>query len=88
MSIVVDTNMLVSALLRAGSPRAAVLDLVLARQVRIAFDERIFAEYTDVLARPEFEFPPGHVHTVLDFLWRLGEGPPRIASMNALTRLL
>ena len=52
--------MLVSALLRAGSPRAAVLDLVLARRV----------------------------HTVLDFLWRLGERPPRIASMNALTRLL
>ena len=56
MSIVIDTNMLASALLRAGSPRAAVL----AQQV----------------------------HTVLDFLWRLGEGPPRIASMNALTRLL
>jgi len=73
VSIVVDTNVLVSGLLRAGSPHAAVLGLVLSRQVRLAFDERIFAEYADVLARPEFEFPPEHVHTVLDFLWREGE---------------
>ena len=73
MSIVVDTNVLVSGLLRAGSPPAAVLDLVLSRQVRLAFDERIFAEYADVLARPEFDFPSEHVHTILDFLWRVGE---------------
>jgi len=73
VSIVVDTNVLVSGLLRAGGPPAAVLDLVFSRQVRLAFDERIFAEYADVLARPEFEFPLGHVHTVLDFLWREGE---------------
>ena len=73
MSIVVDTNVLVSGLLRAGSPPGAVLDLVLSRQVRLAFDERIFAEYAEVLARPEFEFPLEHVRTVLDFLWREGE---------------
>ena len=73
MSIVVDTNVLVSGLLRTGSPPAAVLDLVLSRRVRLAFDERIFAEYADVLARPEFEFPLEHGHTILDFLWREGE---------------
>ena len=38
----------------------------------MAFDERIFAEYADVLARPELQFPPEQVHTVLDFLWREG----------------
>lgn len=73
MSIVVDTNTLVSGLLRAGSPPAAVLDLLLSRQVRIAFDERIFAEYADVLGRPELDLPPGQVRTTLDFLWRVGE---------------
>jgi len=73
VSIVVDTNVLVSGLSGAGSPPAAVLDLVLSRQVRLAFDERIVAEYADVLARPEFEFPFEHVHAVLDFLWREGE---------------
>ena len=81
MSIVVDTNVLVSGLLRTGSPPAAALDLVLSRQVRLALDERIFAEYADVLARPEFEFPFEHVHTVLDVLWREGERirPERLA---------
>ena len=73
MSIVLDTNVLVSGLLRAGSPPAAVLDLIFSRQVRLAFDGRIFAEYADVLARPEFGFPVEHVHTVLDFLWREGD---------------
>jgi putative PIN family toxin of toxin-antitoxin system len=73
VSIVVDTNVLVSGLLRTGSPPAAVLDLVFSRQLRLAFDERIFAEYVDVLARPEFEFPFEDVHAILDFLWREGE---------------
>ena len=73
MSVVVDTNVLVSGLLRTGSPPAVVLDLILSRRVRLAFDERIFAEYAEVLTRPEFEFPPEHAHTVLDFLWREGE---------------
>lgn len=73
MSIVLDTNVLVSGLLRGGSPPAAVLDLVLSRQVRIALDERIFAEYADVLARPELDLPPEQVHTTLAFLWRAGE---------------
>ena len=73
MSIVLDTNVLVSGLLRIGGPPSAVLDLVFSRQVRLAFDERIFAEYADVLARPEFDFPLEHVHTILDFLWREGE---------------
>jgi predicted nucleic acid-binding protein len=50
-----------------------VLDLVLSRQVVVAFDERIFAEYADVLARPELELPPQRVETILDFLWRAGE---------------
>ena len=62
MSIVLDTNVLVSGLLRAGSPPAAVLDLIFSRQVRLAFDEPIFAEYADVLVRPEFGFPVEHVH--------------------------
>ncbi len=73
MSIVVDTNVLVSALLRPGTPPAAVLDLVLSRQVRIALDERIFAEYDEVLARPELDLPPDRVGALLDFLWLTGE---------------
>ncbi len=68
-----DVNVLVSALLRPlGSP-SHVLDLVLARQVALALDHRIFAEYQEVLLRPEFGFPPDRVGDLLEFLWRTGE---------------
>jgi predicted nucleic acid-binding protein len=58
LKIVVDTNVLVSALLRPGSLPGRVLDLVLARRVGLALDHRIFTEYDAVLSRPEFGLPP------------------------------
>lgn len=72
MSIVLDTNVLVSALLHPISPPGRVLDLVTSRSLEVALDERVLAEYRDVLLRPEFGFPPVHVHEVLDWLWRYG----------------
>jgi putative PIN family toxin of toxin-antitoxin system len=73
LKIVLDTNVLVSALLRPGSVPARVLDLVLGRQVMLALDHRIFAEYQDVLYRPEFMFPHNRVADLLEFLWRSTE---------------
>lgn len=73
LKIVLDTNVLVSALLRPKSIPAQVLDLVVSRHVQLALDHRIFAEYQEVLARPEFAFPPDQVRTVLDFVWQSSE---------------
>ncbi len=73
MKIVLDTNVLVSALIRPASIPARALDLVVARQVAIALDHRIFAEYHAVLLRPEFSLPRDRVADVLDFFWRCGE---------------
>lgn len=73
MKIVLDTNVLVSALFHPLGAPARVLDLVLARQVALALDHRIFTEYQDVLHRPEFGFPGARVGEVLDFLWRAAE---------------
>lgn len=73
MKIVLDTNVLVSALLRPGSLPARILDLVLAGQVTLALDDRIFAEYQSVLIRPEFSFPPDQIRALLEFVWRAGE---------------
>ena len=72
MSIALDTNVLVSALLRPVSPPGRVLDLVTTRMVDIALDERVLSEYRDVLLRSEFGFPPLFVHELLDFVWRYG----------------
>ena len=51
MSIVLDTNVLVSGLLRGGVPPGRIVDLVVTGQVRVALDGRILAEYRDVLLR-------------------------------------
>lgn len=53
MRIVLDTNVIVSALLDATSVPAQVLDLCVAGEVDLVVDGRILAEYRDVLRRPE-----------------------------------
>lgn len=73
MKIVVDTNVLVSALIRAEGIPARILDLVLSGQVKMVLDHRIYAESQDVLLRPEFGFTPEPVDTLLDFLLQTGE---------------
>ena len=73
MKIVLDTNVLVSALLRPQSLPARVLDLILARQVTLVLDQRIFAEYQEVLYRPEFTFPADQVDDLLRFVWQSSE---------------
>ena len=56
MKIVLDTNVLVSGLLKPESKPGKILDLVIEGSVKIAFDARIINEYSDVLERPEFDF--------------------------------
>lgn len=73
MSIVLDTNVIVSGILRAAGPPGRILGLVTSGMVPVALDERIFAEYCDVLSRPEFGFSPARVLDLTDYLWRAGE---------------
>lgn len=56
MNVVLDTNILVSALLSPFGKPARVLDLVLIGEVQLVFDDRILLEYLDVLKRPRFGF--------------------------------
>ena len=53
MRIVVDTNVIVSALLKAGSVPERALEAILAMST-VLIDERVIAEYTAVLDRPKF----------------------------------
>ena len=73
MKFVVDTNVLVSALIRSEGIPARILDLILSGQVQIILDHRIYAEYQDVLLRPEFGFALEPVDNLLDFLLQYGE---------------
>ena len=66
MKIVPDTNIVVSGLLQSQGNPAQVLTLALAGAVQVCHDERILAEYAEVLARPRFKFDPKRVREVLN----------------------
>ena len=84
MKIVVDTNVLVSALIQPEGIPARVLDTILSGQVQTVLDHRIYAEYRDVLLRPEFGFVPEHVDSILEFLLHSGERIYTITTSVAL----
>lgn len=65
--IVLDTNVLVSGLLSPYGHSGRIMDALLTDSVRIAYDDRIWGEYVEVLARPKFKFDPNRVTTLLNF---------------------
>lgn len=65
---VVDTNILVSALLRPGSPPDAVVQGMVTRSLTPVLCDAIFAEYAAVLARPRFGFSAALVQELLHLL--------------------
>ena len=50
--VVIDTNILVSALLQPESLPAAVLTLALSDELRFCVSDAVFAEYDEVIRRP------------------------------------
>lgn len=68
MLIVLDTNVLVSSLLKRNSKPAQILDAVLNGKIQLAIDERIFEEYTELLHRPKFNIPIERADAVLRFI--------------------
>ena len=66
MRIVLDTNVLVSALLSPFGTPAEVLRLITTGTVRLCHDARILGEYRQVLLRPAFPFHPLQVEALLD----------------------
>ena len=68
MRTVVDTNILVYALLRPGSPPDAVLQGMAARTLTPVLCDAIFEEYAAVLARPRFGFSTALVQELLHLL--------------------
>jgi len=71
--IVLDTNVLVSAFLKAASHPGAILQSILRFSLTILLDERILFEYRDVMRRPEFDFNLGAVDEALAYFDRFGE---------------
>ncbi len=65
MIIVLDTNVIVSGILKPFSKAASILRLVSDGTIRLAYDLRLLSEYRDVLSRPQFNFPKDDVDAFL-----------------------
>lgn len=68
MKLVLDTNILVSAMLSPHGPPGQLLDLVLDGQLQLALSPAIQAEYREVLLRPRFHLDIQQVDLLLDTL--------------------
>jgi len=55
LKLVIDTNVVISALLKPESNPALILSLILRGDCRLCVTERIFAEYEEVLGRGKFK---------------------------------
>ena len=75
MRVVIDTNVLVSGLISPHGVPARIIDLAFLGQIICVYDDRILAEYAEVLARPKFSrvIRPQDRDDILDFFERLGE---------------
>jgi putative PIN family toxin of toxin-antitoxin system len=53
--VVLDTNIIVSALLQPLGPPAQVFTLAIAGSIQLCVSGKIYAEYEDVISRPRFQ---------------------------------
>ena len=68
MRIVMDTNVLVSAILTPAVRSAWLVGQVLAERYRLCYDLRILEEYRNVLLRPKFHLNAAYVGYFLEGL--------------------
>lgn len=73
MRIVLDTNVLVSAMLSGGGAPDMTLQLVLQGAATLLADSRVLAEYDEVTARPLFAFDDRERLLLLDTLEAIAE---------------
>lgn len=72
MKIVLDTNVLVSALWSPDGPPAKVVRLLADGQLQLVHSPAILKEYREVLARPRFGFKQNLVAQILIFFELVG----------------
>jgi putative PIN family toxin of toxin-antitoxin system len=68
MRTVLDTNVLVSALISPFGNESQALGAVLERRIIPCLSRRILEEYAEVLARPKFRFSPEEIDGLLGML--------------------
>ena len=74
MFVVIDTNIVVSALLSSKNDSATVqvMEKVFRQEIKPIYSKEIFAEYTNVLNRPKFHFSKELVEYMLSAIKQFG----------------
>ena len=81
MIVVLDTNVLVSALWTPNGKAAYIVNQVIVGNLKLCHDYRILTEYRDVLTRPKFKFSAWQVDFLMETIERDGisvSSPPRL----------
>ncbi|MEW6002083.1 MAG: putative toxin-antitoxin system toxin component, PIN family [Nitrospirota bacterium] len=68
MFIVLDTNVVVSALITPFGNAARILDMGICGDLKMLYDDRILTEYREVLLRKKFGFAENDVNTLLEYI--------------------
>lgn len=80
MDVVIDINIIVSALWSPNGAPAEIISRMLSGSLSPCYDYRIIEEYREVLLRPKFLFTEEEVNSLLDFIIAEGKSvtPARI----------
>ena len=70
--VVLDTNVVVSALLSLHGTPAQILDLVFGEEIQVYYSDRIRIEYRDVLSRPSLKVMPEKAGRFIEILKEVG----------------
>jgi putative PIN family toxin of toxin-antitoxin system len=84
LRVVIDTNVVISALLKPASNPSRILRLILQGNLEIAVNEQILAEYTEVASRPIFRLDREKVQIVLDYLRSVAIHAPSLPLLPSL----
>jgi putative PIN family toxin of toxin-antitoxin system len=66
--VVLDTNVLVSAIISPRGNPSRIVEALLAGRLTACYSDEIMAEYEDVLLRKKFRFSTSVVHTLLNYI--------------------
>jgi putative PIN family toxin of toxin-antitoxin system len=73
MKVVIDTNVIVSALMSINGTPAKILSVILDGKIKVLYDTRIIHEYIDVLSERKFGFNMEMINGMINYFKSNGE---------------
>ena len=68
MNVVIDTNVIISGFLNSNGLPGKIINLLFNERINLLFDNRILAEYKDVLSRDKFGFNRDIIDPLIDYI--------------------